>query len=134
MTRTGWKGVARVLVAVTLLVAVGSSTACFSDTRWITAEEASALVRDYLQIRVDNTEDASVRWDRQGTLNEAGPDFHASFVSDGQWRVQALGWDETYTYLGGEWIVYERSRTVEPANGPARGLLQQWQGPLPQGQ
>jgi hypothetical protein len=130
MARISRKGLIHLLLAIALLAGLASTGACLSNTKLIIAEEASALVYDYLQIRVDNTEDDSARWERQATLTEARTQFDARFLSDGQWLVQALGWDETYTHTGGEWYVYERTRTVEPANRSARELLQQWQGPV----
>lgn len=115
------------VTVIVLLVVLSALTGCLGSTSLITEDEASAIVYDYLQSRVNDTEDSAERLERQRTLGEARPQFHARFLRDGQWTVQALGYHESYTPIGGEWFVYERTRTVEPWNPQARELLQYWQ-------
>jgi hypothetical protein len=117
------------VLILALLVVLSTATGCLGSTPWITEDEASAIVYDYLQSRVNDTEDSAERLERQRTLGEARPQFQARFLENGQWLVLALGYHESYTPIGGEWFVYERTKTVEPWNPQARELLQYWQIP-----
>jgi hypothetical protein len=116
------------VTVIALLVVLSALTGCLGSTSLITEDEASAIVYDYLQYRVNDTEDDAERLERQRTLGEARPQFHARFLENGQWLVLALGYHESYTPTGGEWFVYERTKTVEPWNPQARELLLYWQG------
>lgn len=93
----------------------------------LTEAEASAVVFDYLMRRFERADP----FIEMSALTRSRGQYSADYLGDGRWKVTGLGSgkkeeepDRTYYfYKRGEWIVYEKSLIVEPANDEARDLV-----------
>lgn len=98
------------------------------DVPTITQDEVCAMAYNYLEARASLV--SSYRQSLLTTLAKAKPYFTATYQGKGKWQVSALGYgpkeeanDWYFYYGGGQWNLYESSKTIEPANAQATALL-----------
>jgi hypothetical protein len=133
------------LVFVSILLAAIAVTGCSNgqteeptraDVPLMSADEACALVNEYLQSEIDRLSSMTktLHMATQSWLIEARPNFHADYMGAGRWSVEALGYvydsqkeEWSFSSQRGLWYVYEASKIVEPGNLESRALLVYWQ-------